>query len=293
MSTVLVTGSSSGFGNLTVRSLAAAGHTVFASMRNVTKQNAAPAEALRAFGEKAAGSIEVLELDVTDDASVEQAVAAASAQAPLDVVINNAGAGVAGWAEAFSVEQMRWVFEVNLYGVHRVNRAVLPAMRARGDGLIIAVSSVLGRLPLPFSAPYVASKFALEGYTESLRVEVAPSGVDVVIVQPGGFGTGFMQGMLPAADTARVASYGEMAELQKQVLDGFIAMLSGPDAPDPQDVADAIKALVETPKGERAARTVVDRMMGDGARAINAVCGQVAQGALEGMGLGFMGAVKR
>lgn len=293
MSTVLITGTSTGFGHLTARALAAAGHTVFATMRNSAKQNADRAAALRDYAASVAGSITVLDLDVTDDASVEAAVAAASADGPLDVVVNNAGSGVAGWAEAFTVEQFQRVFDTNLLGSHRVNRAVLPAMRARGDGLIVQVTSTAGRFVMPFCAPYIASKFALEGYAETLRYEVAPSGVEVVIVEPGAYGTNFKSGMVAAADVEREKSYGDQAELPHQVWSGMLASLDAPGAPDPQEVADAIVGVVGTPKGARPVRVVVDAMMGDGIRGINGLSDQVQQGLFGAIGMAHMLSVKK
>lgn len=286
MATVLVTGSSSGFGRLTALTLAEKGHTVFATMRNPDAQNADRAAALREA--KVKGALTVLSLDVTDEASVEAAVARASEAGPLDAVVNNAGIGVGGYAEGFTVEQLQAVFDVNLFGVHRVNRAVLPAMRRRGQGLVINVSSGIGRLVLPFCAPYIASKFALEGYAESLRYELAPTGVEVVIVEPGAYGTGFGAGMLAPRDEARVETYGSLADAPKAMWSGLLEMLDSPAAPDPQDVADAITALVEMPRGTRPLRTVVDSLSGDGPRAINALCSEVQTATLEAMGMKHM-----
>ncbi len=285
MSTVLVTGSSSGFGRLTARTLAERGHTVFATMRNSNKQNADRARELRAFGQGVSGRLEVLDLDVSDDASVEAAVAAATAGDGLDAVVNNAGYGVGGYAEGFTPEQFRNLLEVNLIGAHRVNRAVLPSMRARGAGLLVHISSGIGRFVVPFCAPYIASKFALEGYAEGLRYELAPTGVDVVIVEPGAYGTKFGTGMVAPADAERVESYGELAEAPKQMWAGVLASLEADDAPDPQDVADAIVELVETPAGERPLRTVVDDRTGDGPRAINAAAAEVQRQAFAAMGI--------
>ena len=122
----------------------------------------------------------VLELDVTSDDSVKIAVAKAiELGGPLDVVVNNAGIGCGGLAEAFTAEQWQQVFDINVFGVQRVSRAVLPSMRERGTGLLINVSSIMGRVVLPFAAPYTATKFALEGMTEAYRYELSGTGVDV------------------------------------------------------------------------------------------------------------------
>lgn len=134
--------------------------------------------------------LHVLELDVTDDASVRAAADAVLEEAGApDLVINNAGVMFVGFTEAYTPDEVAWQLDVNLVGVHRVCRAFLPAMRTEGRGLIINVSSIAGRIATPFSAVYNASKWALEGYSVGLRREIAQTGVDVVLVEPGPFTT--------------------------------------------------------------------------------------------------------
>ncbi|MEM1042475.1 MAG: SDR family oxidoreductase [Bacteroidota bacterium] len=284
---VLVTGSSSGFGLLIARTLLTGGHTVFATMRAPEGRNAEAAADLSAFADETSGTVHILDLDVTSDASVDQAVQRAiSLEGHIDVVVNNAGFGGGGLTETFTVPQFETMFDVNVFGVQRVNRAVLPAMRARGKGLLVHISSTLGRVVLPFSGAYTASKFAVEGLAESLRYELAPTGVDVAIVQPGGFGTNFFDSMVPGADDARAESYGPLAEMPGQMWSGVGEMLQGDDAPDPQEVADAVATLIATPAGERPLRVVVDPMTGgDGAKAINETAAHVQQQTLEGFGM--------
>ncbi|UPG84062.1 SDR family NAD(P)-dependent oxidoreductase [Luteibacter aegosomatis] len=162
--TVLITGASSGFGRDTAETLAKAGHRVYAAMREPAGRNRQPAEALRALG------VEVVELDVTDDVSVERGVASVLAQAKhLDVIVNNAGIGSAGVSESFTADQARALFEVNVFGVQRMLRAVLPSFRRQGQGLAINIGSILGRVTFPFFGLYGASKFALEALTDSYR----------------------------------------------------------------------------------------------------------------------------
>ena len=174
--TILITGASTGFGRDTAETLARAGHTVFASMRDPEAKNRAHADALRGQ------NIEVLELDVTDSQSVDRAVAAVVAKAGrIDVLINNAGVLTAGVSEAFTPEQATALFDVNVIGVHRVTRAVLPHLRRQHDGLIINLSSVLGRVTFPFVGLYGASKFAVEALTDTYRYEVSQLGIDVVL----------------------------------------------------------------------------------------------------------------
>ena len=249
---ILITGCSSGFGVLIAQTLVDAGHIVFATMRGLGGKNASKAEALREATKGGSGTLHLLELDVTKDESVNAAVAQVSEYANgLDVVINNAGIGVGGFLEGFSSNQLKDILDTNVVGVHRVNRAVLPIMRKKGAGLIITISSAMGRIVIPFAAPYTASKFALEGLIESLRYEVSGTGVDVVIVQPGGFGTSFMQNMGAPEDSARLESYGELQELPNKLWGGLGEQMSSDAGPDPQLVADEVLKLINMPAGSR------------------------------------------
>ena len=252
---ILITGSSTGFGKLMAESLIAKGHTVVASMRGVEAKNAPAAAELKAAG------AHVVELDVTDETSVSTGVAKAIELAGgLDVVVNNAGVGVIGLQEDFTPEDWKKVFEVNVFGVQRVNRAALPHLRAQGSGLLIHVSSLLGRFVLPFFGPYNASKWALEAMAENYRVELSAFGVDSVIVEPGGYGTDFMANCFRPSDTSRRETYGEMADAPDGMLAGFEQSYASDDAPDPQWIADSVLDLVDTPAGERPFRTVRDGM---------------------------------
>src|SRR6516164_5441670 len=166
--TILITGASNRFGRATAEALARAGHTVFASMRDPTAKNRLHAQGLRQQG------IAVVELDISTDDSVDQAVKEVLADAGrIDVLINNAGIASAGITEAFTADQAKVVFNTNTVGLLRTNRAVLPTMRAQGEGLIINIGSILGRVTFPFFGIYGASKFAVEALTDSLRYEVS------------------------------------------------------------------------------------------------------------------------
>lgn len=287
--TILITGSNSGFGRLTAETLAAKGHTVFASMREVEGKNAEQARALRAWAGSKGVSLHVVELDVTDDASVARAVEQARATAGhIDVVVNNAAVTTWGLLESYTTAQMRDLFEVNVFGVQRVNRAVLPHMRERRSGLLVHVSSGLGRLALPVTSPYCATKWALEALAETYRYELAAVGVDSIIVQPGPFPTGILAKLMAPAEPERAQGYGPSAELPQQIMAGMGSIFEGPNPPDPQEVADAMVALIEMPVGTRPLRTVVDRIMGQGPTAINEVAGNVMAGALQGMGMGAL-----
>jgi NADP-dependent 3-hydroxy acid dehydrogenase YdfG len=250
--TILITGTSSGFGRDTAETLHRAGHTVYASMRAVQGKNREAAEALRKLG------IKTVELDVSDDASVEAGVKSVLAEAgTIDVLVNNAGIASAGVTEAFTTEQAKAIFDTNVIGLLRVTRAVLPSMRQQHEGLIINIGSILGRVTFPFVGIYGASKFAVEALTDSLRYEVSQLGVEVVEVQPSGYPTNFFANSQTAAGTEVAEAYGEVGHIPDAMVTSLTATFEGEDAPNPHDVAQAIVKLVGQAKGSRAVRTVV------------------------------------
>ena len=177
--TALVTGASSGIGEATVRGLLAAGYTVFAGARRVDRM-----QALADAGAR------LLALDVTEEASLIQAVQAILKDGGrIDVLVNNAGYGSYGALEDVPLEEARRQFEVNVFGLARLIQLVLPSMRAQGSGRIINVSSIGGRIGEPMGSWYHATKFAVEGLSDSLRMELHPFGIDVVVIQPGAIRT--------------------------------------------------------------------------------------------------------
>lgn len=282
--TILITGAATGFGRDTAETLAKAGHNVFASMRGTTSRNAEAAAALTAQG------ITVVELDVSDDMSVDTAIAEVIAKAgKLDVLVNNAGLASAGVSEAFTADQAKILFNTNVVGVIRTTRAVLPAMRAAGDGLIINIGSILGRVTFPFFGIYGATKFALEALTDSYRYELSQLGVDVALVQPSAYPTNMYSAIQQPADQARVEAYGEIGAIPGKMFESFMAMFQGENAPNPHDVAAAIVTLIDTPKGSRPARTVVGQSFG--ADAINDATAPVQHGAVEALGLGALATI--
>jgi NAD(P)-dependent dehydrogenase (short-subunit alcohol dehydrogenase family) len=201
---VLITGSSTGFGRLFTETLARNGHTVFATMRDLGGRNAKNASEIRALAEKDSLPIHVLELDVTDDTSVERAVDAAIAKAGrIDVAINNAGYYISGLEESVTTEQAQRLMDTNFLGPARVNRAVLPHMRRQRSGVLIHVSSGAGRVVLPSVGFYCASKFALEALAEAYSYELAGQGIESVIVQPGAYETAVFGNSVVAADEAQ------------------------------------------------------------------------------------------
>lgn len=253
-------------------------------MRDTAGRNAAAAQALAAEHP----GISVVELDVHDEASVEAAVAAARELAGgLDVVINNAGIAGLGFTEGYSVDRLRQVFETNVFGAHRVCRATLPALREAGDGLLIFVSSVMGRVVVPCTAAYTASKFALEALAESYSYELAPLGVDVAIVEPGTHPTSIGDNMAHWGpdDAARLEAYGPASQIPEAVFQSIIQTLSAPEPPDSGAVARAIVELVAAPQGQRPRRVVVDALSGAAAEAVNATAKECQAQLLGHLGL--------
>jgi NAD(P)-dependent dehydrogenase (short-subunit alcohol dehydrogenase family) len=256
--TILITGTSNGFGKDAALTLAAAGHRVFASMRDLNGRNQAVAKELQAKG------IDVIEMDVTIDASVAAAFETVYAKTggTLDVLVNNAGLMIQGISEAITSEQTRAMFDVNVFGIQRTTRAVLPAMRKAQAGLIINIGSILGRVTIPFVGLYGATKHAVEALTESYRFELSQLGVDVVLVQPSAYPTNLYSTHLDPADSARGTEYGEIANVPKGIVAFLTDLFSGANAPDPHDVAQALVELVKTPAGQRPDRLVVGNPFG-------------------------------
>ena len=253
--TILVTGSTSGFGRLTVETLARQGYRVFAGMRAAAGKNAPAAEALRALAQREQLALHLVEIDVTDDASVEQAIKAIiEATDRLDVVINNAGVSYSGPLEAFTLEQVQQQFATNVFSVMRVNRAALPQMRKQSSGLLLQIGSIAGRLAFPYIGLYGATKFALEGLTESYRYELAPFGIDAAIIEPGTFPTTISANRQVAADAERFVLY---QAAMNAFTAPFYAENRSTTPPDPQEVADAVARVIAQPAGERPLRTVV------------------------------------
>jgi NAD(P)-dependent dehydrogenase (short-subunit alcohol dehydrogenase family) len=287
--TVLVTGCSSGFGELIAKTLASDGHRVYATMRGVQSRNAGAAASLRQWAGERSLALEVLELDVTDDDSVQWAIGQALASAGgIDVVVNNAGASAVGPLEAFSIEQMASLLSLNVLGPMRVNNAVLPTMRARGSGLIIWITSTLGRVLPGRGGLYPATKWAAEGFAESLHYQVAPFGIDVAIVEPGSFPTPATSKSMEAADQEIAAAYAAQQPTSAPARQPANAAARQPTSaattppapggqqpPDPQEVADVVKRLIELPAGQRPLRTVVGPVFTEGVAAYNETYEQV------------------
>lgn len=266
---ILITGASSGFGRLTALALARRGDTVYASMRGVTGKNTTIAKDLVTLAEKEVIDLRPIELDVQSESSVDAAVASILDEVGrIEVMVHNAGHMMFGPAEAFTAEQLAQQYDVNVLGTQRINRAVLPAMRARGDGLLIWISSssVAGGTP-PYLAPYFAAKAAMDSIAVSYAREVARFGIETMLVVPGAFtkGTNHFANAGHPADAARFASYeanGPYADFSHTVKNAFGKIV--PEDADPADMAELIANAVAQSKGTRPFRIHHDPA-GDGA----------------------------
>jgi NAD(P)-dependent dehydrogenase (short-subunit alcohol dehydrogenase family) len=266
---VLVTGCSSGFGELIAKTSARSGYRVFATMRGVRDRNSQAKSKLEAWGQAEEGvRLSVVEMDVAETASVRNAVAEVLSEAgQIDVVVNNAGIAAGGPIEAFDIEQMQDLFDINVFGPLRVDKAVLPYMRERRSGLLIHVTSTLGRVLPRTGGLYPASKWAAEGLAESLHYQLEPFGVEAVILEPGSFPTpAVLKGLLPndAEVAAAYAASSQPAGRAQEVSPDYTP-------PDPQEVADAVLKLIETPPGRRPLRTVVGPVFTTGVAEFNQV----------------------
>jgi NAD(P)-dependent dehydrogenase (short-subunit alcohol dehydrogenase family) len=242
---VLVTGCSSGFGELIAQTLARAGHRTFATMRGIADRNSAATEQFRALAAAEHLDLEVVEMDVAADASVTRGVDEIIARAGrVDVVVNNAGPSTAGPLEAFSVDQMAALLNVQALGPMRVNKAVLGAMRARRAGQIIWMSSTLGRVLRGRGGLYPATKWAAEGLAETLHYQIAPFGIDLTILEPDSYPTASFSKRIVAEDQEIAAAY---AALDAQTNGPAGATPMTDYRPHPQEVADAVKQLIDHP----------------------------------------------
>jgi NAD(P)-dependent dehydrogenase (short-subunit alcohol dehydrogenase family) len=283
---VLVTGTSSGIGYSIAAELPKHGYHVIAAMRSPAVKNAAAAAELRALAKSSAGRCDVVEIDVTSDASVAAGVASAIALAGrLDVLVNCAGIMWLGVTEAFSVAQLDTVMQTNLYGPFRMLRAVLPTMRAQRSGLAISVTSIAGRLVTPGSGIYSASKFALEALTEAMRYEASSLGIDMILLEPGPFRTKLKANSVPPEHTTIADAYGPLRELQRVMPERMAGLLDDPAiSTDPSAVTEAIRELIALAPGKRPIRTTVglDLRVGE----LNRASAPFQHGYLKAMGLG-------
>ncbi len=279
MKKILITGCSSGFGYDAAKYLAEKGHHVIASMRNTTGKNAGVAAELIEFGSSHGYKLDVLDIDVTSEESVG---ASSERLADIDVLINNAGGGWGGAVEAFSAQQCLDQLDLNIVGVLRLSKAVLPGMRAKKSGLIIMVSSIAGRFAFPGFGVYHASKWGLEGMSESMRYELSPHGVDVVLVEPGPFSTNFFGNMVQASSDEVTEAYSHVTEFNEGFGNNVMALFEDENAPtDPMVVVKTFESLINLPPGQRPLRTIAG--LDFGAQSINDAVEPLRLAALEGM----------
>lgn len=285
---ILITGASSGFGALTARRLAEAGHTVYATMRETTGRNAKQVEAAKKFAAEKNVDLRTAELDVSSQELADRAVQQVLTEAGrLDIIIHNAGHMVFGPAEAFTPEQLAELYDVNVLSTQRINRAALPMLRKQGRGLVVWVgsSSTRGGTP-PYLAPYFAAKAGMDAMAVSYAGELARWNIESTIIVPGAFtsGTNHFANAGKPRDSARLSEYtsGPTASLADEIMQGF-TRTAAPDA-DVASVADAIVKVVDTPFGKRPFRIHIDPA-NDGAEVVNGVADRVRAELLRNMGL--------
>jgi NAD(P)-dependent dehydrogenase (short-subunit alcohol dehydrogenase family) len=208
--------------------------------------------------------------------------------------MNNAGIGSAGMLEFFTTDDFKKLYEVNVFGVQRMNRAVVPFFRAQKSGLIVYTSSLLGRIALPFYGLYQTTKWALEALAENYRVELSTFGIENCIVEPGGFPTAFAENLMFPTDTSQAANYGDFINAPQKMGENFGNVLANNPQQDPQRVADAFAELIDKPFGEKPFRTTVDFIgMGDHVEKYNEHLSQVTTGLYTNFGIVEMLSVKK
>jgi NAD(P)-dependent dehydrogenase (short-subunit alcohol dehydrogenase family) len=285
---VVVTGASSGFGWMSAHRLADAGHTVYAGMRATAGRNADKVGRLQRYAEDNKVHLRAIEMDVADQDSVDAAVARIIAEeGRVDVVFHNVGHMTLGPAEAFTPEQLAAIYDANVLGSQRVNRAVLPHMRAARSGLVVwnsSSSSARAGTP-PYLAPYFAAKAAMDSLALSYAVELARFGIETSLIVPGAFtgGTNHFANAGQPADTAVAEQY---EELYAGLTDHVTAKLSElePDDADPAEVARAVVRVVDTPHGKRPLRVHIDPSQ-DGAEVVNGVADRLRSDFYKRIGL--------
>ena len=286
---VLITGASSGFGELTAKALAKSGHTVYASMRDVAGESAAKVQEYAKLAKDSKVDLLTIELDVSKQDSVDKAVeAVVSAQGRLDVVIHNAGHMTFGPLEAFTPEQIASEYDINVVSTQRLNRAALPVMRKQRSGLIIwnSSSSAAGGTP-PYLGPYFAAKAGMDALAVAYAKELTRWGIETSIVVPGAFtkGTNHFANASAPKDEARVAEYenGPFHGFSDQVKKAFASIV--PEDADVATVADAMVAIVNAPRGKRPFRVGVEPT-DDGSLVINPMLDRVRAEMLHRIGFG-------
>ncbi|WP_049564467.1 SDR family NAD(P)-dependent oxidoreductase [Nonomuraea sp. SBT364] len=288
MSTVLITGAATGIGNLTARALARAGHTVWATMLEPYGLNDAHRRELLDWAERQGATLRVAELDVTSQESADAAVATVLRDGgDLDVVIQNAGHLYIGYTEAFTAEDVARLFDINVIGAHRVNRAVMPHLRGRGTGTLLYVGSTIIVTTPPFLGPYAASKSAFDTLAVATSYEANAFGIETCIVMPGAItrGTRHFPDATRAGDLVVSAAYAELDPMVAGNEEATSALFVPGADPSPAGVADEITRILALPHGAKPFRSVVD-FTGSGVEAVNDVARDTREGFVRRLGFG-------
>jgi NAD(P)-dependent dehydrogenase (short-subunit alcohol dehydrogenase family) len=238
---------------------------------------------MEAFARKEGVELSILDIDVTDEKSVNEGVdEAIRSSGRIDVLINNAGVLYAGVTEAFSLDQVQKQLDTNFFASMRTSRAVLTHMRTQKAGLLIQISSLMGRCVIPFFGIYCAAKHAVEALSEAYRYELYPFGIDSVIIEPGPIKTSIFASSSRGEDIHVVGNYGDLVSIPDGLINAFVDM-----GGDPGEVTEAIRRLIPMKHGERPIRTIVS---GNdfGLQAVNDTAAPVQRGIIEAMGLGCM-----
>ena len=285
--TIVITGASSGFGALSARALADAGHTVYAGMRDSAGRNAPQVTATKRYAADNDVDLRTVELDIAAQDSVDAAVESIiSEQGSLDVLVHNAGHMVTGPAEAFTPEQIAEIYDTNVVGTQRLNRAALPHLRAQQRGLVLWVgsTSTRGGTP-PYLAPYFAAKAAMDALAVSYAAELARFGIETSIIVPGSFtsGTNHFAHSGHPADEPVMADYEAIYPQLMEQVGMRLAELAPADA-DVADVANVVVEVVDMPHGTRPFRVHIDPA-DDGAAVVNAVADRIRVEFLTRIGL--------
>ncbi|GAA1655971.1 SDR family oxidoreductase [Nonomuraea maheshkhaliensis] len=261
MSIVMITGAATGIGRLTAETLAAAGHTVYATMRDPEGRDAAAASELAALARATGADLRVVALDVTSQDSAEDAVRHILADAGgLDAVVHNAGHLYLGYVEAFTDDDLARLLDVNTIGAHRVNRAVLPYLRQNRSGTLVYVGSTILVTTPPFLGPYVASKAAFDALAVVTSYEVSQFGIETSIVMPGAItqGTRHFANASRATDERVSAQYAVLDPLVERTHEAHEQLFAPGTTADPRDVAEEIRRILALPAGDKPFRSVVD-----------------------------------
>lgn len=277
MKTAFITGCSAGFGRATAELLANRGYHVIAGIRNIETSNHLIAGQLAQHP-----SIEPIELDLASTDSIQR-VSDQLKNRRIDVLINNAGVCGTGFTETHSIEKVRQIFEVNVFGLYELTRQMIPIMRRQKEGLIIRVTSIVGRVVMPLWGAYSASKFAVEAFAETWRYELRPLGIDSVIVEPGphpttglGLKMAPLSGEMPAMDV--IQQYGSVALSMQEFGAKLKQEIENGTFQKPEGVAHAVLNLIEMPAGKRPMRTVVDKWMNEPLTRLNNFTDAMYQG---------------